>query len=852
MAATPSAVRRSVLREEVLSRERVVEFLQEKEGSVLRAWLWYFDPDLELRVTALQFSHAAREMGLGGNATATFAVLDEDKSGELAFEELHEEDARLWRLFRDWASHEFDSAKDMHTKLSQLDRRNVLGVGQLTLDVWTESLSKLGWDEGCEDELFEAFEDVRGGGKDGKRHLTPINLKWIDIEARRRKKKDMAKEKALQYKKRPGRKRMGNGQPVLDKFKQFLKKTYGTYIRAWRCALSPNDSMSLQKIPFFKACAELGWSNDVKLLWHAFGKDEIGTLCLDELDARSAVILAHFQVLVEQKLGGVANAFAALDRTSIKKVRFDDFSASLRELGFKEPVKTLFHGLDRHGNKFLVQEDLKFLERWKPPAFLTIPPSFQAQQEVKDALLHRYKYYLKAWRRSLDQEGSNRCSWGEFCAACKKLGFVGDVAGAWRAFDNDMSGYITLREIDPESNDVLVEFRRWATQQFGSVRTAFQVFDDDISDSVDIREFRRGLRIYGFEGNAVLLFRALDVEGRGDLCMAEVAFLDEWDLGEEAQEKAAARARSKCILQRATKKVGTAAIFKRLSTMETAAEPGEQRSMSKFASLLAAVRDMPDEPAAARADEGATAVAGGERTPPLTPRSRTPHPGGGGAPHIGTPRIAPFARRTWWNEVPLRYSPPDEPRGSPPLTGWCAHCQARGPCRHISPGRALDPRRQSEPLSSRPSSVQGCHSVGCHSVQTTFPTMLDGTLRSDRRLRQRHEAVQLRRLQVPPLLWPSPASLAAASARASSALGAADEEEFEFREASMWQACRGAADVQVMAISQFPMGSVSMEQVKASLREVQDKDALEKILPRAGWMSDPDRFALGTPRTPEL
>lgn len=41
--------------------------------------------------------------------------------------------------------------------------------------------------------------------------------------------------------------------------------------------------------------------------------------------------------------------------------------------------------------------------------------------------------------------GSNRVNWSEFQSACQKLRYHGDIAGAWRAFDTDLSGYLTLK-----------------------------------------------------------------------------------------------------------------------------------------------------------------------------------------------------------------------------------------------------------------------------------------------------------------------------------------------------------------------------------------------------------------------
>ena len=45
------------------------------------------------------------------------------------------------------------------------------------------------------------------------------------------------------------------------------------------------------------------------------------------------------------------------------------------------------------------------------------------------------------------------------------LGFRGNIAGAWRAFDEDLSGYISLKELDEEASKVLLGFRRWAIQE---------------------------------------------------------------------------------------------------------------------------------------------------------------------------------------------------------------------------------------------------------------------------------------------------------------------------------------------------------------------------------------------------
>eukprot|EP00971_Amphidinium_carterae_P210929 4185369-Amphidinium_carterae.1 len=54
--------------------------------------------------------------------------------------------------------------------------------------------------------------------------------------------------------------------------------------------------------------------------------------------------------------------------------------------------------------------------------------------------------------------------WSIFTAAkdaLLRLGYEGNIAGAWRHLDADMSGTITMREYDPESSELLSSFKEW-------------------------------------------------------------------------------------------------------------------------------------------------------------------------------------------------------------------------------------------------------------------------------------------------------------------------------------------------------------------------------------------------------
>jgi len=524
------------------------EFVIRKEGSALRAWCKHFDQDNDQKISLSEFLRAMRKLDYKGDATSLFNALDADRSGELALEEMDARAAEQWRHFKAWCVLMFEDIKDMVQRLGspeQIEEKRgaslpkVLSGPQLkhvvTEQQFIEGVRSLGWTMGYEDILYSALNI------NDKPAINEDDLKWLEMEKRRQKRKDMAKKKALaENTKRNKDSNWKVAEALLADFKQFLKRSFGNYVRAWR-SLSPDGTMVLQRSVLYKACTSMGWQGDVRLLYKAFDKDDSGYISIEELDARAAELFAYFHEFMNMKWGSASAAFRALDKYNQKKLKQPEFIAALKSFGFQHPAKPIFLGLDFRGYKTLVEEDVLFLDKWKPPAFLTRPVNVQAMEEVKLLMIKVYKTFLKAWRHCLDPDSSNRCNYDEFEVACKKLNFKGDVPGAWRALDEDLSGYITLHEIDSVSSGALADFRRWCDEEFGSVRSAFSVFDVSGDNEVTYREWRRSLRIYGFEGNASTLFFALDVEKIGSLSVDKVGFLDEWHFpdkedGAESQE----------------------------------------------------------------------------------------------------------------------------------------------------------------------------------------------------------------------------------------------------------------------------------------------------------------------------
>lgn len=665
------------------------DFLGNVCKSALRAWIRHFDTDNDQRVSSHEFTRTCRSLGYTGDIAALISALDIDHSGEVSFAEIEPEQSELWRRFRVFCTSSFEGSEDMMHKLGC--KQSAVYEARLQLDEFVSGLKANSWDGGFEELLFHAMD---ADGYDEPAGISMRNLKWLDVEKRRQQRKTKAFQRAQAHKKR--KVDQAAVKAVVKRFKRYLKSSYGGYIRAWRRALSPTDVMVLQKTQFFSACSELGWNNEARLLWRGFGKDDIGRLSVDELDARSTETLAHFKVFVEEKFGNAANAFHALDTSKIKKVRMKEFMAAVKEFGFQRPSKVLFHGLDKDGKKFLVEEDLLFLDRWKPLAFLLASPNPHAMESVKMLLLDQYKHFLKAWRRILDVDNSNLCNWKEFEAACKTIGFKGDAPGAWRALNRHLTGHISLAEIDPSSSELLHSFRQWAVNEFGTVGSAFQVFDNDNSNSLTAIEFKRSCRIYGYEGNAHLLFRALDVERDGVVSINEVAFLDNW---EEAPDDF----NSPPISPRRT---SPPEMIKRTRTNDSnlsddlrdGSAPLQKKKGSKLlARLRTSLKSMVESDAPHTPGEVNVLV---ELTPEVleahsSKKPLEPHP----PPSLGeackskpirrVPRCPKEPERTWWNDIPLRlpHTPETDKVQNTPM--WCSICKYRGYCRHMSAG----PRR---------------------------------------------------------------------------------------------------------------------------------------------------------------
>eukprot|EP00929_Paragymnodinium_shiwhaense_P071938 TRINITY_DN3652_c0_g1_i4.p1 TRINITY_DN3652_c0_g1~~TRINITY_DN3652_c0_g1_i4.p1 ORF type:complete len:518 (-),score=98.91 TRINITY_DN3652_c0_g1_i4:129-1682(-) len=347
---------------------------------------------------------------------------------------------------------------------------------------------------------------------------------------------------------------------------------------------------------------------------------------------------------------------------------------------------------------YLVAEDLRFLDAWKPALFLLASANDEAREEVKVLFEKTHRTLLRAWRRALDTNHNNKCSWKEFQDGCKKVGYTGDAAGAWRAFDVDLSGSISLAELDEGAYKTLARFRKWAVQEFGSVVEAFRVFDYEGDGRLSLQEFAKALRTFDYpDREVVALFHSLrSAEAhQKEVCLLlkEVMFLDTWledPFLDKLEEKADKRARER-------------------DRRRVLPEKARQEKAAPEASVWTPI----------------------DRAGPVR----------GSFIHCPKPKQFSGADRICWSELPdMNLASPKTNR--PPSRGvgaaWCNLCNSRGPCRHIWPAKRkkkLNLRQQQSRRSLKDSSPRRGHSAcsfhdSLSPLPSTTPEVWPVTLRT--------------------------------------------------------------------------------------------------------------------------
>eukprot|EP00927_Polykrikos_kofoidii_P061480 TRINITY_DN56314_c0_g1_i1.p1 TRINITY_DN56314_c0_g1~~TRINITY_DN56314_c0_g1_i1.p1 ORF type:complete len:738 (-),score=101.82 TRINITY_DN56314_c0_g1_i1:148-2361(-) len=345
----------------------------------------------------------------------------------------------------------------------------------------------------------------------------------------------------------PKKTRLMKGFLALKDFMSFGNVRFGNPMRLW-FRLDPQENMTLGQQQFMRACTLINFNGSASALWYYIDADNSGSITILELHPQSAMLLAAFKQLIVTELGGTSDtAFRQLDEHRTHRIMLSDFELALRHHP-EIPLNNLFDLLDRRGLGFIVSQDLAFLDKWNPPCYVFVEPDPQGLHRIKEVLLEKQSNLLKAWRKSLDRDGTMRISWDEWRNACAELQRTGvkgipatieEIGAAWREMDRECSGWVPLRAWDTPAFEVLSDFKRWVDRVHGGARKAFRVLDGSANCKLSVGELKKAARGKDrFKGDLDFLFVGLDVYNAWVLTENEVRFLDDWDLAWEEWEAA--------------------------------------------------------------------------------------------------------------------------------------------------------------------------------------------------------------------------------------------------------------------------------------------------------------------------
>jgi len=365
-------------------------------------------------------------------------------------------------------------------------------------------------------------------------------------------------------------------------FRKALNRQFGNTIRAWRVALNEDGNSTLSKAELFKACQKIdGYRGDVRTLWGILDVEQQGIITMAQIDYRAAHHLAHFRHFCKAQYGMAARpgsgtpgrssaradgpcvrAFEFMEtparespRSSPrnspsprvskaprtprrkKKVKLARFQSCLNEMGFQASggctSAMLFELLTLPSSQCLTREDCVFLDAWRPPDQLLIVDDPAAIEEFWAAVLGKFESRSMAWRQALDIDESNYVAWEEFLEFCKVLEWTSKekLAAVWQILDNDCNGFLSLREWDPQADQLFTSFKTKVDERFGSVTEFFEAVAGGLGVDafVSAPEFKKACIHLGLskeEGQT--LYGIVDADCTGGVGKRDIMFLEEW------------------------------------------------------------------------------------------------------------------------------------------------------------------------------------------------------------------------------------------------------------------------------------------------------------------------------------
>lgn len=590
--------------------------LRDKCGSVVKAWRSVLDPQAVGELLFSEFVEALTSLHWQGNTSSLWGALVRrahlnNRDTVVGLSEVSPDDNRALEQFKSWLQQKFDGAIEFFQKLTGKSPNASVSYAEFMRACQAYRVPahlKLVWE----------FLDP-----DGVQAISLKDIAYLEISGLKRKAAmdpsfvmslEAAKTSSHSQRKRARLQQRAQNVALTDFLRKLKAASGGSFIRGFRNILDRNGNLCISKVEMLKGCRQVAFSGDFMALWKAMDQDGDGSVQLPEMDVRMALVLASFKKWCSERHGGCVNAMqhlAAINKRRTSKWNLDDFINAILNSGWqglhttppcsmKQAAAMVHEAADDTGTRSIIAQDVAFLDKWEPTPWLCEEPDYEGKNQLILVLQNRYKNLIVAWRRLFDRNNKNKITFKEFQHACGYMQ-IKNPPGIWRALDTDHCGFISLKSIDPASAQVLLDFKEWAEDTFGSIQFAFRVLDATHSNAVSLPVFKRMLSEFGLQVDARILFQSLkpDVGGKQQrdarLRLDDMKHLQTWESpshfndasdDEQDAEIHAADAKGKHVSrQQQASEETLAAAHKKVVDVSSIASPGRLGSSRSHSSM---------------------------------------------------------------------------------------------------------------------------------------------------------------------------------------------------------------------------------------------------------------------------
>lgn len=355
-------------------RKTIRNLIIRKYGSVSAGWQ-DLDTNSDFRLSYFEFVRGSPKLGLN-EPRRLWASLDLDRCGYVSLQDLDPDLAQnlgslaftIWKVFGS-------------LQVAWTGCFNQRGTMRIELQEFVRACDEIEFQGDAEKAFAELCTEKAGSGL-SRQEFGFLNS-WIA-----RGKPDRFWEKDIDEPVEnfwmPPAEAKNEKQELLFKFKDLLLRSYRDFVRAWRHGLDKKNIGKLDYKEFSRACKDVGFAGNQRLLWEELDVTGSGFVSLLELDRPTAELLKDFVSCAVVSFGSWENAWQqAMDLRGDNRIKLRDFVNGCRMIGYKADAMMLFDLLDIDRTKYLTKETTCWLSEDEKEHHAHLEASERLQSSVQ-------------------------------------------------------------------------------------------------------------------------------------------------------------------------------------------------------------------------------------------------------------------------------------------------------------------------------------------------------------------------------------------------------------------------------------------------------------------------------------